>query len=68
MTDVEDVYGGSVRLGPYSRSKRVFADEVLMENGSVADQVSYTGDLKLPSKYYIHQPPQKVAKLPDPPL
>src|SRR5208283_787281 len=68
MTHVEDVYGRSVRIGAYSQAKRVFAEEVQMENGSVADQVTYTRNLKLTPNHYIHQPPQKTAKLPDPPL
>ncbi len=68
MTNVEDVYGRSVRIGSYSQARRVFGEEVQMENGSVAAQVTYTRDLKLTPNHYIHQPPQKTAKLPDPPL
>jgi len=68
MTDVEDVYGRSVRIAAYSQAKRVFADEVQMDNGSIAHQVTYTKDLRLTPKYYIHLPPQKTDKLPDPPL
>jgi len=68
MTEVEDVYGRSVRIGPYSQAKRVFAEEVQMENGSIAEQVTYTKDLRLTQKYYVHQTPQRTAKLPDPPL
>ncbi|MDA4134397.1 MAG: hypothetical protein OK441_02385 [Thaumarchaeota archaeon] len=68
MTEVEDIYGRSVRIAAYSQAKRVFATEVQMDNGSIASQVTYTKGLRLTQKYYIHQPPQKTEKLPDPPL
>lgn len=68
MTLVEDMYASTVRVGPYSRAKRIFAESVEMGNGSIADEVKYTTDLKLDPKCYIHHPPQKVAKLPEPPL
>ncbi len=68
MTNVEDVYGRTVTVGSYSQAKRVFAEEVRMEAGSVANQVTYTKDLKLAPRNYLHQPPQKTAKLPDPPI
>jgi cytoskeletal protein CcmA (bactofilin family) len=68
MTNVEDVYGRRVTIGAYSQAKHVFGDEVQIESGSVAEQVTYTKDLSLPSKFYIHEPPKKVPKLPDPPL
>jgi cytoskeletal protein CcmA (bactofilin family) len=68
MTNVEDVHGRTVRIGPYSQAKRVFAEEVQMENGSTADQVTYTKDLILDTKYHINQTPQKTTKLPEPPL
>jgi cytoskeletal protein CcmA (bactofilin family) len=68
MTEVEDVYGRSVRIAAYSRAKRVFAEEVQMEGGSIAHQVTYTKDLSLTSSAYMHLPPQKTERLPDPPL
>jgi cytoskeletal protein CcmA (bactofilin family) len=68
MTEVEDVYGRSVRIAAYSQAKRVFAEEVQMDSGSIAHQVTYTKDLKLTPGYYIHLPPQKTDKLPEPPL
>jgi len=68
MTNVEDVYGRSVIIGSYSQARRVFGEEVQMENGSIAAQVTYTTDLRLTPNHYIHQPPQKTTKLPDPPL
>jgi cytoskeletal protein CcmA (bactofilin family) len=68
MTNVEDVYGRSVKIGSYSQATRVFGEEVQMDNGSIADQVTYTKDLRLTQKYYIRQPPQKTTELPEPPL
>lgn len=68
MTTVGDMYGKSVRIGPYSQAKRVFAEIIQMGEGSMADEVTYTSDLKLPKKYHLNKPPVKSAKLPDPPL
>ena len=67
MTSVEDVYGSSVKIGPYSAAKRVFADSVEMENSSIAEEVTYTREIKLTPKNYIHKAPLKVGKLPDAP-
>jgi cytoskeletal protein CcmA (bactofilin family) len=65
MTEVQDVYGIVVRIGPYSRARRIFAESVEMDNGSIADQVVYTKDLKLPSSCYLGKPPIKMTTLPE---
>lgn len=68
MTRVEDVYGKSIEVEAYCRAERLFADVIRMDEGSMAEQVTYTSDLKLPGKYHLNEPPVKVAKLPNPPL
>jgi cytoskeletal protein CcmA (bactofilin family) len=68
MTSVEDVHGKAVRINPYSRAKRVFAEVVQMDEGSMADEVTYTSELKLPNNYHLARAPVKTARLPDPPL
>jgi cytoskeletal protein CcmA (bactofilin family) len=68
MTKVEDVYGKSVLIEPYSQARRVFAETVQMDEGSIADEVTYVSDLKIPSHYRLNRPAKKTAKLPDPPL
>jgi cytoskeletal protein CcmA (bactofilin family) len=68
MTSVEDVHGKVVKMKSYSRAKRVFAEVVEMDEGSMADEVTYTSELKLPSNYHLARAPVKTAKLPDPPL
>jgi cytoskeletal protein CcmA (bactofilin family) len=65
-TTVDDVYGKTVRIGSNSRAKRVFGDIVELENGSIAEEVNYTKEVKLPTNYYLNKPPVKMAKVPDP--
>ena len=68
---VQDVYATNVHLGAASRAERIFANNVELEKGCVADQITYTGELKLPEgpkSTYINHPPEKVEKLPTPPL
>jgi hypothetical protein len=39
-----------------------------MEEGSMADEIIYTGEVKLPKKGLLAKPPKKVEVLPDPPF
>jgi len=68
MTKVEDLYGKSVEIGEHSQTGRVFAEVIRMDEGSAADQVTYTSDFKPPKRYHLNNPPVKAAKLPDSPL
>ncbi|MGD0160419.1 MAG: hypothetical protein ABSB89_08995 [Candidatus Bathyarchaeia archaeon] len=68
MTQVNDVYGTKVTLGKASKARRIFAQDVELENGSIAEQVTYTGELKRSDHVFIRLPPEKAIKLPDPPL
>jgi cytoskeletal protein CcmA (bactofilin family) len=65
MTDVQDIYGHTVSIGSYSRVKRIFAETVEMDNGSIAEQVTFTKELKLPASYYMNKPPVKATTLPE---
>jgi cytoskeletal protein CcmA (bactofilin family) len=67
-TSVEDVHGGTIRLGPASRAKLVFAEILEMDDGSHADQVTYTNALKLHMNNLLNKPTMKTSELPDPPL
>jgi len=67
-TNVEDVYGSSVKIGLNSRARRVFGDAVELESGAMAEEVSYTKALKLANDYHLTNPPAKIAKLPDRPF
>jgi cytoskeletal protein CcmA (bactofilin family) len=68
MTRVDDLFAETVKIGPYSRAGRVYAEAVEMMQGSIADQVTYTKELKLPSNYHLERPPERVSRLPDPPI
>jgi len=68
LTSVEDIHGGMVRLGGYSRAKHIYGETVVMEEGSMADWVVYTEEVRLPQKYFLAKPPVKTGKLPDPPF
>lgn len=68
---VEDIYATNVSLGAASRADKIFAQNVQLEKGCIVDQITYTGELKLPEgpkSIYINHPPDKVKKLPSPPL
>ena len=68
MARVEDVYGKEVVLGPMCRAERIFADIVKMEEGSAADQVTYTAEFKMDFGATVSEPPKKVTELPKPPF
>ncbi len=69
MTRVEDIYAKEVHLGKVSTSKKIYAESVVIEEGCVADQINYTGELKGPlERTHIEKPPTKVDHLPEPPI
>lgn len=68
MTRVDDVWGKEVRVDRYSQVKRIYADVVRMQGGSVADEIVYTKEIDVPVGVHLARPPKKVEKLPDPPL
>ena len=68
MTRVDDVYGKTVRMGPYSQANRVFAETVEIENGAVAAEITYTSGMRLPKNYHLQKPPRRADHLPEPPL
>jgi len=65
---VEDIYAGSVVLGPSCRAERIFADNVTLEQGCIVHQVTYTGALTTGRCVTIVDPPKKVTELPMPPF
>jgi cytoskeletal protein CcmA (bactofilin family) len=68
MARVDDVYGTHVVLGPMCRAGRIFADTVKMEQGSAAEQVTYTAEFKMDFGAAVSEPPKKVTELPKPPF
>ncbi len=67
-TIVEDIYASEAVVGPMSRVGRIFAGRVTLEQGSAAEQVTYTDELKVDFGAAVSEPAKKVEKLPDPPL
>ena len=65
---VDDVYAHEVVLGPMCRAAAIVADIVRLEQGSAAEQVMYTTELKMDLGAAISQPPRKVVDLPKPPF
>ena len=68
MARVDDIYGKEVIIGPMCRVERIFGETVTLEQGSGAEQVIYTQELKANFGVAISQPPRKVDKLPPPPF
>jgi cytoskeletal protein CcmA (bactofilin family) len=69
MTQVEDIYADTVHLGKVSKSDRVYAKIVELDEGCHAQQIRYTGELRgSVDRSYIDRPPTKVDRLPEPPL
>ena len=69
-TRVEDVYGGFCEFETVCNGQEdIFARRRIGKSSSV-DQVVYSGELKKPSgnSVYMNHPPEKVEKLPTPPL
>ncbi len=68
-TKVDDIYATNVHLGAYSSASKIFAENVEVEKGCIIDQITYTGQLKMPEKHtYVNHPPEKVEKLPPSPI
>ncbi|MGI0091239.1 MAG: hypothetical protein ACREBS_05980 [Nitrososphaerales archaeon] len=71
-TRVQDVYGTFVYLREFTTAARVFAQNVELEKGCLVDQILYSGEVKMPGDdkkcVYINHMPEKVEKLPSPPL
>ncbi len=66
MTRVEDVYGKEVFLGSSSQSRKVYGEIVEVGKCAVAEQVTYTKELKgSASSGRFSKPPQKVSRLPE---
>ncbi|MGA2385594.1 MAG: hypothetical protein ABSG33_03575 [Candidatus Bathyarchaeia archaeon] len=68
MARVDDVYGIEVLLGPMCRAGQIFADTVRLEQGSAAEQVTYTRELKMDFGAAVSEEPKKVDTLPKPPF
>jgi cytoskeletal protein CcmA (bactofilin family) len=66
-TRVEDIYGKLVRLGASSQSNKVYSEIVEFEQGAIANQVQYTGEIRGPIQTgHFQHTPRKVTKLPIP--
>ncbi|MDG6904267.1 MAG: hypothetical protein JRN20_00620 [Nitrososphaerota archaeon] len=68
---VNDMYATNVHLNAVARAGKIFGQNIQLEKGCIVDQIAYIGELQLPDSpkdTYIHHPPEKVEKLPDPPL
>ena len=66
-TRVDDVYSKLVRLGASSQSNNVYSEIVEFEQGAIANQVQYTGELRGPFQTgHFQRTPRKVTKLPIP--
>ncbi len=68
MSRVGDLYGNVVQIGAYSSAKHVYGEVVEMEEGSIAQVVTYTREVRLPQSYHLGKAPAKVTKLPPSPL
>jgi cytoskeletal protein CcmA (bactofilin family) len=68
MTRVDDVYGKEVWIDRYSQAKRIFAEKVRMQSGSMADEVNYTNEADISDGVHLEKPPRKVDRLPASPF
>ena len=59
----EDVYAKEVVIGPMSRVGRIFAESVKLEQGSAAEQITYSRELKMDFGAAVSQKPIKVDQL-----
>ena len=66
LTTVEDIHGGDVKIRQHCRVGRVFAKTVELGEGSTAEEIVYTGEVKLPQKYFLTKPLRRVDSLPEP--
>lgn len=68
MTRVEDIYGDVVHLGKVSTAGRIFARIVELENGSIAEEINYSEELRGDvSKSHVERGSTKIDHLPVPP-
>jgi cytoskeletal protein CcmA (bactofilin family) len=68
MTRVEDIYADTVHLGRLSTSGRIFARVIEFEDGSIADEVNYTEEIRgNEERAHFEKPPRKIDRLPQPP-
>jgi len=65
---VDDVYGKEVVLGAMCRAGRIFADKVKLEQGSAAEQVTYTDEFKMDFGAAVSEEPKKTDTIPKPPF
>jgi len=68
MTKVDDVYGREVRVDRLSQIKKIYADTVRMQMGSMADEVNYTKEADVSEGVHLEKSPRKLERLPDAPL
>jgi cytoskeletal protein CcmA (bactofilin family) len=67
-TIVDDIYAKEAIVGPMCRAGRVFADTVKLEQGSAAEQVTYSTELKMDFGAAVSEEPKKTDALPKPPF
>lgn len=65
---VDDIYAMEVVIGSMCRVGHIFAEKIKLEQGSTAEQVTYTSELKIDFGATVSQQPQKVDNLPKPPF
>ena len=68
LTTVEDVHGQEVILRSNTRAGHIFGKSVEMEDGAMAEEITFTDQIKLPGRYFLTKPPTKVENLPSDPL
>jgi len=69
LTRVDDIYADEVRLGRNSKSERIFARTVEVEDGCTAEEITYTDELRGDlGRVHIEKSPVKVSRLPEPPI
>ena len=67
MTRVDDVHARDVRIERYSQAKKIYAETVRMQSGSMADEVSFTKEADISEGVHLEKSPRKVENLPDAP-
>jgi cytoskeletal protein CcmA (bactofilin family) len=69
LTSAEDVYGADVSLGPHSRCRNAFGERVVVGDGCIVEQVTYTQELRRGSgRSFFTHPAVKAGSLPAFPL
>ena len=67
-SQVEDVYASTLRIGPGSRARRIFAETVELGSECDVEEVTYVKELKMGDHVRIARPVRKVDKIPEPPV